>query len=123
MLCSQVDVLVTTAGGVEDLIKCLAPTYMGDFAMKGAQLRSTGLSGIGNLLVPNDNYFKFEDWVVPILDQLLVEQKNEVFFSFCEFIFVSDCKEKSLKRVKGLSAVGIIIAERITLQGYIQGCR
>ncbi|XP_073393178.1 deoxyhypusine synthase [Physcomitrium patens] len=72
-----VDVLVTTAGGVEDLIKCLAPTYMGDFAMKGAQLRSTGLSGIGNLLVPNDNYFKFEDWVVPILDQLLVEQKNE----------------------------------------------
>lgn len=74
----MVDVLVTTAGGIEeDLIKCLAPTYMGDFAMQGAHLRSKGLNRIGNLLVPNDNYCKFEDWVVPILDQLLVEQKEK----------------------------------------------
>ncbi|KAL0544739.1 hypothetical protein IC582_019862 [Cucumis melo] len=26
-----VDVIVTTTGGIEDLIKCLAPTYKGDF--------------------------------------------------------------------------------------------
>lgn len=85
----QVDVLVTTAGGIEeDLIKCLAPTYMGDFAMQGAQLRSKGLNRIGNLLVPNDNYCKFEDWVVPILDQLLVEQKEQVCLRFhlCELL-------------------------------------
>lgn len=33
----MVDVLCTTAGGIEeDLIKCLAPTYLGDFhAVKG----------------------------------------------------------------------------------------
>jgi deoxyhypusine synthase len=81
VLCVQVDVLVTTAGGIEeDLIKCLAPTYMGDFAMQGAHLRSKGLNRIGNLLVPNDNYCKFEDWVVPILDQLLVEQKEKVCY-------------------------------------------
>jgi deoxyhypusine synthase len=30
---------------------------------------------VGNLLVPNNNYCKFEDWVVPILDQMLEEQK------------------------------------------------
>ena len=31
----QVDVIVTTAGGIEeDFIKCLAPTYMGDFKLK-----------------------------------------------------------------------------------------
>lgn len=72
--------LVTTAGGIEeDLIKCLAPTYMGDFALQGVQLRSKGLNRIGNLLLPNDNYCKFENWVGPILDQLLVEQKDEVF--------------------------------------------
>jgi hypothetical protein len=35
-----VDVLVTTAGGIEeDFIKCMAPTYMGDFAHKGIELR------------------------------------------------------------------------------------
>ncbi|KAH8964326.1 hypothetical protein BDL97_04G060400 [Sphagnum fallax] len=74
----MVDVLVTTAGGVEeDLIKCLAPTFMGSFSMEGTQLRAKGLNRIGNLLVPNTNYCKFEDWVVPILDQLVAEQKEQ----------------------------------------------
>ncbi|KAK1385416.1 Deoxyhypusine synthase [Heracleum sosnowskyi] len=71
----MVDVVVTTAGGVEeDLIKCLAPTYKGDFSLDGAALRSKGLNRIGNLLVPNDNYCKFEDWIIPIFDQMLEEQ-------------------------------------------------
>ena len=31
----MVDAVVTSAGGVEeDLIKCLAPTYLGEFALK-----------------------------------------------------------------------------------------
>lgn len=46
--CRQVDIIVTTAGGVEeDLIKCLAPHYMGDFNLDGATLRSKGLNRIG----------------------------------------------------------------------------
>ncbi|KAF5459837.1 hypothetical protein F2P56_019751 [Juglans regia] len=74
----MVDVVVTTTGGIEeDLIKCLAPTYKGDFALPGAYLRSKGLNRIGNLLVPNDNYCKFEDWIIPILDQMLKEQIEE----------------------------------------------
>lgn len=36
-----------------------------------------GINRIGNLLVPNDNYCLFEDWVIPILDQLVIEQKNQ----------------------------------------------
>ncbi|EPS74589.1 hypothetical protein M569_00165, partial [Genlisea aurea] len=74
----MVDVVVTTAGGVEeDLVKCLAPTYRGDFSMPGAFLRSKGLNRIGNLLVPNDNYCKFEDWIIPIFDQMLEEQTSQ----------------------------------------------
>jgi hypothetical protein len=34
------------------------------------------LNRIGNLLVPNSNYCAFEDWVVPILDQMVVEQEE-----------------------------------------------
>ncbi len=35
-LCFKVDCIVATAGGVEeDFIKCLAPTYLGDFALSG----------------------------------------------------------------------------------------
>ncbi|KZV36750.1 deoxyhypusine synthase [Dorcoceras hygrometricum] len=71
----MVDVVVTTAGGIEeDLVKCLSPTYKGDFDLPGAVLRSKGLNRIGNLLVPNDNYCKFEDWIIPIFDRMLHEQ-------------------------------------------------
>jgi deoxyhypusine synthase len=72
-----VDCIVTTAGGVEeDLIKCLAPTYLGSFEMPGKELREKGINRIGNLLVPNDNYCKFENWVIPLLDEMLAEQKT-----------------------------------------------
>ncbi|XP_045709286.1 deoxyhypusine synthase isoform X2 [Phyllostomus hastatus] len=75
---NMVDVLVTTAGGVEeDLIKCLAPTYLGEFSLRGKELRENGINRIGNLLVPNDNYCKFEDWLMPILDQMVLEQNTE----------------------------------------------
>ena len=47
---------MSTAGGVEeDFIKCLAPTYLGDFSLPGKELRKKGINRIGNLLVPNDN--------------------------------------------------------------------
>jgi len=72
-----VDVLVTTAGGVEeDLIKCLAPTVVGSFHLSGAALRQQGLNRIGNLLVPNRNYCLFEQWLTPILSTMLAEQKT-----------------------------------------------
>jgi deoxyhypusine synthase len=71
----MVDVVVTTAGGVEeDLIKCLAATRLGDFTMAGAELRKRGINRIGNLLVPNQNYCLFEDWLTPILHAMATEQ-------------------------------------------------
>ncbi|GKT28302.1 Deoxyhypusine synthase [Aduncisulcus paluster] len=76
----MVDCIVTTAGGVEeDFIKCLAPTYLGDFKLPGADLRSRGLNRIGNMLVPNSNYCLFDDWLVGggILDQMKKEQDEE----------------------------------------------
>ncbi|KAI3801189.1 hypothetical protein L1987_29293 [Smallanthus sonchifolius] len=75
---NMVDVMVTTTGGIEeDIIKCLGDTYRGDFYLPGAALRSKGLNRIGNLLMPNDNYCKFEDWIMPILDQMLEEQNTQ----------------------------------------------
>ncbi|KYN26677.1 putative deoxyhypusine synthase, partial [Trachymyrmex cornetzi] len=73
-----VDCLVTTAGGVEeDFIKCLAPTYVGSFYLDDRKLRENGLNRTGNLLVPNDNYCLFEDWLMPKLDAMLSEQKTK----------------------------------------------
>ena len=73
------DCIVTTAGGIEeDIIKCLAPSYLGDFNLKGSTLRESGINRIGNLVIPNDNYCLFEDWVMPILDQMALEQEKQV---------------------------------------------
>ncbi|KAL6266305.1 hypothetical protein P5V15_003164 [Pogonomyrmex californicus] len=73
-----VDCLVTTAGGVEeDFIKCLAPTYVGSFYFDDRKLRDNGINRTGNLLVPNDNYCLFEDWLMPRLDTMLAEQKTK----------------------------------------------
>lgn len=72
----HVSAIVTTAGGVEeDFIKCLGDTYLSSFSAAGADLRKKGMNRIGNLVVPNDNYCAFEDWVVPILDKMLEEQE------------------------------------------------
>ena len=73
----RVDCVVSSAGGVEeDFIKCLGPTYVASFNLDGASLRKQGLNRIGNLLVPNDNYCKFEDWLMPILGEMLKEQQQ-----------------------------------------------
>lgn len=145
----MVDVVVCTAGGIEeDIIKCLGHTYVGDFNQwkgeqgrsavrshlcaaasalllhfklasllishtkdsflkhftppltnvrhpppplkdsssvvfhalllcTGSELRAKGLNRIGNMLVPNSNYCKFEDWIMPILNQMLTEQQEQ----------------------------------------------
>ena len=74
---SHISAIVTTAGGIEeDLIKCLGDTYMGSFSTPGADLRAKGLNRIGNLIVPNNNYCLFEDWLIPILDTMLDQQES-----------------------------------------------
>ena len=45
----KVDCMVTTAGGIEeDILKCLAPHYMGDFALKGTELRKKARSVVAH---------------------------------------------------------------------------
>jgi deoxyhypusine synthase len=73
----MVDCIVTTCGGIEeDMIKCMASMYHGDFALNGEALRRKGVNRIGNLLIPNDHYTLFEEWLLPILDQAFEDQKK-----------------------------------------------
>ncbi len=73
----KIDCLVTTAGGIEeDIIKCFASTYNGDFNLNGTELRQKAISRIGNLLIANDNYCAFEKFLMPILDYMLQEQNT-----------------------------------------------
>merc|ERR1719195_152847 len=75
---SMIQVMISTAGGIEeDLIKCMAPTHLGEFAMEGLGLRRRGINRIGNLLAPNDNYCLFEDWIGPVLERMHDEQEKD----------------------------------------------
>ena len=73
----RVNVAVTTAGGIEeDIIKCLGDFIIGDFRLKGSELREKGINRIGNILVPNSRYVKFEQFLQPILEEMYHEQKK-----------------------------------------------
>lgn len=70
-----VSCIVTTAGAVEeDIMKTLRPTYVGDFYLKGRDLRLRGINRTGNLLVPNLNYVALEEWFMPVLNRMHDEQ-------------------------------------------------
>lgn len=74
---SKVNVCVTSAGGIEeDIIKCLGGTILGDFRLPGKELRERAINRIGNLLVTNNNYIKFEEFVMPLLEELNEEQQR-----------------------------------------------
>src|SRR3989304_3256983 len=63
----KVNVVVTTAGGVEeDIIKCLGDFVLGEFNSSGKELREKGINRIGNIFVSNSLYVKFEKFVQPI---------------------------------------------------------
>jgi len=71
----KVDVIVTTAGGIEeDFIKCFGDFKLGKFSESGELLAKKGVNRTGNIYVPNERYCKFEDFFVPILEEIYKEQ-------------------------------------------------
>jgi deoxyhypusine synthase len=75
---NMIDCIVTTTGGIEeDFMKCMKPTYLSDYEYDGVQSRKDGLNRIGNMFVPNDNYRLFETWLLKILDECLIEQREQ----------------------------------------------
>ncbi len=66
----KVDVIVTTAGGVEeDYIKCLKPFLLGEWKVNDTYLREKGINRIGNIFVPNDRYVEFEKHMMEFLNK------------------------------------------------------
>lgn len=72
----MVDVIVTTAGGIEeDIIKCIEPFILGTFDADGKELREKGINRTGNIFVPNERYVKFEKFFIPFLEEINKENK------------------------------------------------
>lgn len=72
-----VQVLVTTAGGVEeDIIKTQKPFVLGSFDASGEILREQGINRSGNIYVPNDRYIFLEGFMNEVYRKLYAEQKK-----------------------------------------------
>ena len=73
----KIDVIVTTAGGIEeDFVKCFGNFMLGKFSDSGELLREKGINRTGNILVPNSRYVRFEKFIMPLLEELYQEQKK-----------------------------------------------
>ncbi len=84
----KVDVLVTSAGGVEeDIIKSLKPFALGKFEASGKLLFEHGINRTGNIFVPNDRYAAFDRFMQQFFPKIYEKQLREKkIFSPHEFI-------------------------------------
>ena len=72
------DVIVTTVGGIEeDIMKATGEEFkIGKFTSDDVELHEQGINRVGNILINNESYMKFEDWMNPVLDKLYAKQKR-----------------------------------------------
>lgn len=71
----MVDCIVTSGGGIEeDFIKCFNSFFTAGFDMDDSDNRKKLQCRIGNILVPAENYCRFEDWLKPLFKKMYKEQ-------------------------------------------------
>ncbi|MFW5865734.1 MAG: deoxyhypusine synthase [Nanoarchaeota archaeon] len=72
------DVLVTTAGGIEeDIMKAKGDKFkIGTFTQDDVELHEQGINRVGNILVENESYMRFEDTIKPMLKTIYDKQKR-----------------------------------------------
>jgi len=75
---NMADIVVTTVGGLEeDIMKADGERFeIGRFDSDDVELHEQGVNRIGNLLVKNESYMKFEDKMMELLNSLYEKQKH-----------------------------------------------
>tara|TARA_Y100000310_G_scaffold246828_1_gene252245 strand:- start:4884 stop:5855 length:972 start_codon:yes stop_codon:yes gene_type:complete len=71
-------VIVTTAGAIEeDIMKAFGEKFeIGSFYSDDIELHEKGENRVGNLIIRNESYMKFEDWIIPVLKKLYNKKKR-----------------------------------------------
>ena len=72
------DVIVTTTGGIEeDIMKAMGDEFLiGEYDSDDVSLYEKGVNRIGNLLIRNESYIKFEDAMLPIINKVYEKKKR-----------------------------------------------
>ena len=71
-------VIVTTVGGIEeDIMKATGSNFqVGRFEADDCELHENGINRVGNILINNEHYAKFEDWLLPVLTKIYEKKKT-----------------------------------------------
>ena len=74
----MIDVIVTTAGGIEeDIMKAIGEKFdIGKFSADDVELYEKGENRVGNLFIKNESYCKFEDFMQQTLTKIYKKQKT-----------------------------------------------
>jgi len=72
------DILVTTSGAIEeDLMKTLGEEFeLSSFYADDTQLHEQGGNRVGNLIIRNESYMKFEDLMHKLLEKIYLKKKH-----------------------------------------------
>ena len=72
------DILVTTSGSIEeDIMKAFGEGFeLGSFNADDTALHERGENRVGNLIIRNESYMKFEDKISQILEKIYVKKKR-----------------------------------------------
>ena len=72
------NVIVTTVGAIEeDIMKAMGEDFLiGKFESDDVELHERGINRVGNLMIKNESYMNFEDWMNPFLDKLYSKKKR-----------------------------------------------
>ncbi len=70
--------IVTTAGSIEeDIMKSLGEEFpIGSFDSDDVELHERGVNRVGNLIIKNESYMNFEEWINNFLEGLYKEKKR-----------------------------------------------
>lgn len=73
-----VDAVVTTVGGIEeDIMKAEGEQFLlSDFHADDVALHEKGMNRVGNVLIPNESYVRFEGMVGKMLEQIYAKDKR-----------------------------------------------
>jgi len=71
-------ILVTTVGSIEeDIMKAIGEKFpIGSFNADDVELHEQGVNRVGNILINNQSYMNFEDFMLPTLDKLYKKKKR-----------------------------------------------
>ncbi len=73
----MVDAIVTTAGAIEeDVMKALGEKFLiTRFNVDDIELHEKGMNRVGNLIITNDTYMRFEGFIIRLLEKIYKKKK------------------------------------------------